>query len=128
MIGKKVNLVIEPLEPQDVVVGQLMQAPDGYFESIKVLDVLEVDPTENLLELISAKLKKGGELTLQGFDGLAFCKKILQNGADELYGKAVVFQKFYSIGFLKEHFQNNGWKVNFANVNAGRYNIRVERV
>jgi hypothetical protein len=127
MIGKKVNLVVEPLEAQDVVVGQLMQAPDGYFEHIKVLDVLEVDPTENLLEAIAVKIKKGGKLTLQGFDGLAFCKKILQDGADELYGKRVVFQNFYSIGFLKEYFQNNGWKVNFANVNAGRYSIIVER-
>jgi len=127
MIGKNIKLVIEPVDHNEVVTSQLMTAPDGYFESIEVFDVLEVDSTEDLLENIILKLGRGGKLTLQGFDGLSFCKRILQEGADELYGKQVVFQNFYSIGFLKESFQKRGWKINFASINSGRYNLEVER-
>lgn len=127
MIGKNIKLVVEPLEQNEVVVSQLMQAPDGYFKHIEVFDVLEVDSTENLLEKIMLKLGKGSKLTLQGFDGLSFCKKMIYENADQMYGERVIFQNFYSIGFLKEYFQKNDWKVNFASINSGRYNLEVER-
>jgi len=126
MIGKNIRLVIEPVEPNEVVVSQLLTAPDGYFESIEVFDILEVDSTQDILEKISLKVNKKGKLSLQGFDGLSFCKKMIEN-ADHMYGKQVVFQNFYSIGFLKEYFQKTGWKVNFANISSGRYNLEVER-
>ncbi len=127
MIGKNIKLVVERLEQNEVVVSQLMEAPDGYFEHIEVFDVLEIDSTEDLLEKVVSKLKKGGKLSLEGFDGLAFCERVLQEGAEELYGKRVVFQNFYSIGFLKDHFQKEGHKIIFANVNMGRYKIVIER-
>ena len=128
MIGKNIELVIEPVEPQEIVASQLMTAPDGYFESIRVFDVLEIDSTEDLLQKITSKIKQGGTLTIEGFDGLAFCKRVIQEGGDELYGKRVVFQNFYSIGALKNNFQDSGqWKIIFASVNSGRYNIKVER-
>lgn len=116
--------------PQDLVDKDLINAPDGFFEKIEVVDALEVSSYSNILDIVSSKIKKGGVLILSGIDSVVLCREIV-NGNCNLEEASKFFapiKNLFTIPKLKEYFINKKWKIKTCGISSTRYLFITERL
>jgi len=130
MISKNIRLVPSKQQENDFLQEDLMNAPDGFFLEIKVLDVLETAQDKDLLDKICSKVRKGGKVVLNGVDGLDMCRKVFYGQmplgmAAEQFFKHV--NNLHSVATLKQYFLEKKWDIRFVGLDQGRYLVEAVR-
>jgi len=130
VLEKSIRLTNNKEKSTDFNEFDLLNAPDAFFESIYVLDMLEKSDNKNLLDAVCKKIRKGGSLKLDGIDALNICRSVyhgqlsLSQAADAFFREV---KSLHSIVSLKEYFIDKGWEVIFIGLNDGRYLVEVTR-
>lgn len=129
MIEKKIRLVPNKATDFDYTEQELMQAPDGYFEEIFVLDVLESSKTEDIFEKICSKVRKGGSITIQGYEFVDMCRRVVYGEIPDEHAKIFLrsSNNISSVSSLQSRFSSMGWNVRLAGCLDGRYKMEVIR-
>ena len=130
MISKNIRLVPSKQQDNDFLQEDLMNAPDGFFMEIKVLDVLESSEDKQLLDKVCNKVRKGGKVVLNGVDGLDMCRKVFYGhipvgvAADQFFKH---IKNLHSVATLKQYFLEKKWDLKFVGLDEGRYLIEAVR-
>ncbi len=130
MISKKIRLVNEKNNQAEFNEEDLRNAPDGFFEEISVLDVLETSSSDNVMEEITHKIRKNGILKLSGVDALDMCRQVYYGEIPMEEASAHFFshaKRLNSLVSIKDYFVQKGWKVKFAGMSSGRYLVEAQR-
>lgn len=130
MISKNINLVVNKRNDNDFSEEDLNLAPDSYFNSIFVSDVLELSDSDELLPNVIQKIKKNGVVILTGVDGLDACRKVFFGestieDASGFFGKC---NRINSMTSIRSLLEKNGLRVTFAGVDNGRYFVEAQKV
>ena len=131
MISKKIRLVNEKINQSDLNEEELNNAPDGFFEEIFVLDILEYSKNDNIMNDIVKKVRKNGVLKLNGVDAIEMCRRIYYGDIDIEKASSDFFahiNRINSVVSLKKYFQINGWEIKFAGISSGRYFMEAKRI
>jgi len=127
---KEIRLTVIKQTESDLVEAEFFDAPDSFFTSITVQDVLEMSDKLDIIDLVAAKVRKNGTLTLEGIDALDVCRRVhygvmtLTSAANDFFTKT---KNLNSVATLKDYFIKKQWKVNFASLKDGRYLLEVVR-
>lgn len=130
MISKEVNLVMNKVQENDITEEDLLDSPNGFYEQIKVVDVLETSQRDDLLQVIHSKLKSGGTAVLTGLEGFELCRKVYsgQLGFVEFSRNIIVnVNRIHSLFDLTFMLQN-GFNVDYIGMRDDRYHIEVTKV
>jgi|GEM_PF-3396931 len=134
MLNKSVSVVVRKSgkDSNEVLIDELKEAPDGYFNQINCIDVLEKEDS-GTIDLICSKVRKNGKLVLVGFDAISLCRMVYKGtvsleDATENFFKHV--KNLNSVLSIKKYFteRSNGWSIDFASVKDNRYMVEVTRV
>lgn len=130
MISKEIRLVPAKQTETDFTCDDLNQAPNSFFLSISVVDVLETSPESNVIDIVCDKIRKGGKILVNGVDGLEVCRQVYYGqislpDASESFFRNI--NNLHSIVTLKQYFLDKGWDIKFAGLDQGRYLIEAHK-
>lgn len=131
MISKNVRLVNKKINEIDLTEEDLKNAPDGFFNEIAVINVLESSEDKNILDMVCNKVRKNGKVILSGVDALEICRQIyygdlsLFEASDQFFHIA---NNLNSASSLKKYFLEKKWKINFVGIKNGIYSLEATRI
>jgi len=130
MISKNINLVVNKRNENDLSEQDLVLAPDSYFTSIFVSDVLEFSENNDVLASVVQKIRKNGVLILSGIDGLEVCRKVFfgESAIEEASGFFGRCKRINSITSIRTLLESKGLQIKFAGVDNGRYLVEAQKV
>jgi len=129
MIDKTIHLVPQKLQATDYTEDDLNMSPDGFFTTISAVDILEVSPSDDILDKICNKLRTGGILQLSGIDGLALCRGVYAGDINLAQYSNIIknLKRVYSVISLKKYFTDRHWKIEFAGLHQNKYNVKIRK-
>jgi hypothetical protein len=130
MISKNINLVVNKRNENDFNEGDLSLAPDSYFNSIFVSDVLELSNNDDVMGNVIKKIKKNGTITFSGVDGLEACRKVFfgETPIEDASGFFGRCNRINSMTSIRTILEKNGLQIRFAGVDNGRYLVEAQKV
>lgn len=126
MISKDVRLVNNKVNDNDMTEQDLDLAPDSFFNSVFVMDMLELS-ARDLLPVVVRKVKSGGTLKMVGVDCIDLCRQVFYGelsveDSSNIFGNV---NRVNSLSSLRTKFINDGFQIVFAGMNEGRYFLEV---
>jgi hypothetical protein len=129
MISKDISLVVNKANDTDFDEEQLKSAPDSFFNSIFVSDVLELSNDDKVLDNVLSKVKKSGVIKLSGMDGIEMCRRVYFGeipieASSDFFAQS---KRINSLTSIRTELEKRGYKVLFAGVDAGRYLVEAKQ-